>query len=133
MATAIQIIRRALRLARVLDVGEAVEASDAQDALAALNTMLAEWYEDGVGLPQFVAETLDGDLTMSTADVEAVAHQLAVRLAPEYGAELSPLTLANAASTMNLLRLRYHQPGSAIVELPPAAQRGWPYDIQQGG
>lgn len=109
--TAGSIIKRALRLARVIDAHTAMDANDAADALETLNAMLAEWHEAEIGLPDYSFATLETELASDAADREAIAYQLAVRLAPEYGAELSGATVAAAAGTMARLRLRYFQPG----------------------
>ena len=53
MATAYTIIRRALKIAKVIDAAEAVPALEGQDTLAALNAMLAEWHEAQIGLPDY--------------------------------------------------------------------------------
>lgn len=116
---AIDIISRAMRLCRIVDAGEALNADEAQDALAVLNAMLAEWYEAGVGLPQYTFATLQTDLGTDAADSEAMAYQLAMRIAPEYGAELSVLVIGMAETAMARMRLRYFQPGAVdFSELP---------------
>ena len=107
MATALDIISRTLRLCRVVDTSGAVPADDAQDALGTLNAMLAEWHEAGIGLPDYSFDTLDTELASDVADRDAIAYQLAIRVAPEYDAELSPLILAQALQSMFRLRSRY--------------------------
>lgn len=119
MATAITIINRALRLCKVLDPVETAEAEDADVALEVLNALLAEWYEAGIGLPDYSVATLATEVSSDAADREAIAYQLAARLAPEYGVDLSPLVAAAGESSMGRLRLRYFQPGSvSSAELP---------------
>jgi len=119
MATALQIISRALRLCRVLDAGMAAPADDSQDALSTLNSMLAEWHEAGIGLPDYSLSSLTDTLATDAADVEAIAYQLALRVAPEYGVELSPQIIGIGEQAMGRLRLRYFQPGcSDFSELP---------------
>lgn len=116
---AITIISRALRLCRIVDAGEALNADEAQDALATLNAMLAEWYEAGIGLPQYTFDTLQTDLATDAGDSEAMAYQLAMRIAPEYDADLPALVIGMAESAMGRMRLRYFQPGNTdLTELP---------------
>lgn len=105
--TASSIISRSLRLLRVLDAGEAMEANDAQDALETLNAMLAEWHEAGIGLPDYSLATLTTKLATDAADREAIAYELALRLAPEYGVSLSPEMAAVGQRAMFRLRSRY--------------------------
>lgn len=109
--TAGDIIKRALRLARVIDAYTALDANDAADALDTLNAMLAEWHEAEIGLPDYSFADLTTELASDAADREAIAYQLAARLAPEYGAALPPIVAQIADGTMARLRLRYFQPG----------------------
>ena len=119
MATASQIIRRALRLIGVMDASQALTANDAQDCLETLNAMLAEWHEAQIGLPDYSLSSITDTLATDAADREAIAYQLAVRVAPEYGLDIPQAVGVMAESTMARLRLRYFQPGKADVsELP---------------
>jgi len=117
--TAIQIIGRALRIATIIDAHEAVEASIAQDALEALNGMLAEWHEAQIGLPDYSLSSTTDTLASDAADREAIAYQLAIRIAPEFGRSLSQEAVAIAEASMGRLRLRYFQVGTSdLSELP---------------
>ena len=128
--TALSIIKRALRLARVIDAHTAPDANDAADALETLNAMLAEWHEAEIGLPDYSLATLDTELASDAADREAIAYQLAARLAPEYGVSLSTETAAVATGTMQRLSLRYFQPGCVDwSELPRKCNS---YDVELG-
>lgn len=127
--TASDIIRRALRLIRVIDAAEALSASDAQDALATLNAMLAEWYEADIGFPDYSFATLTTEIATDAADREAIAYQLAPRLAPEYGKAITPELAVIAEQAMGRLRLRYFQPGTVSTDLPSQVSR---FDIVSG-
>lgn len=129
MATAQDIINRALRLAKVLDAGEAAEAEDAEDALATLNVMLAEMHEADIGLPDYSFATLQTELASGAADQDALAYQLALRISPEYGVELSPQVVAMAQEAMGRLRLRYFQPGRVDAAMPSTRVA---YDVDLG-
>lgn len=119
MATASQIIRRALRILTVIDSQEALDANDAQDALETLNAILAELHEAQVGLPDYSLSSITDTLASDAADREALAYELALRLAPEYGRALSPEAAAAGQAAMGRMRLRYFQPGSVdFGELP---------------
>jgi hypothetical protein len=119
MATALTIIRRALRLVRVIDAGEVPTAGDSADALETLNALLAEWHEAEIGLPDYSFATINATTTLDAADREAVAHQLAIRIAPEYGHVPSPVVAKNASDSWARMALRYFQPGTAdLSELP---------------
>lgn len=130
MTTAIKIIGRALRLCRVVDADEPLSANDAQDALDTLNAMLAEWHVAGIGLPDYQFDSLQSTIATDAADAEAIAYQLAIRVAPEYGSELSPAARASAEQAMGRLRLRYFQPGTVnFDELP---RRTYAFNIVTG-
>jgi hypothetical protein len=116
--TALQLISRALRLIRVADAAEALDASMAQDALLTLNAMLAEWHAAKIGLPDYSLSSGTDTLATDAADSEAIAYQLALRLAPEYAVDVSPAIAAAAMETMGRMRLRYFQPGTMANDLP---------------
>ena len=125
MATAQTVINRCLRLCKVIDGDGVASASEALDALDVLNAMLAEWHEAGIGLPNYSFTGLTDATALDAGDAEAIAHQLAVRISGEYGAELSQLTLETAMATMARLRLRYFQPGTVSLAELPSAQQGF--------
>ena len=121
MATAYQIVRRALKLATVIDAQEAIDANDSADALETLNGLLAEWHVAEIGLPDYSLATLQTELASDAADRDALAYALAERIAPEYGKELSPLIMKAAMESMSRLRLRYFQPGRTDYSELPAS------------
>jgi P22 tail accessory factor. len=130
MATASQIIRRALRLIGAIDASEALSASDAQDALETLNAMLAEWHEAEIGLPDYSLSSITDELASDAADREAIAYQLALRVSPEYGLPITRDVAEMAQSAMARMRLRYFQPGKAdLTELPRICR---PFNITTG-
>ena|SRR4249919_3139199 len=130
MATASQIIRRALRLIGALNPTQALKAIDAQDGLETLNAMLAEWHEAQIGLPDYSLSSITDTLASDVADREAIAYQLAVRVAPEYGLDIPPAVGVMAEQTMGRLRLRYFQPGTSdFSELPAVCHA---FNIERG-
>ena len=102
--TANAIIGRALRLIRVLGVDDTASTSELADGLAALQTMLLTWAamphmaDDTHALPTFV----DGgsNVTVNDALVEALETNLALQIAPEYGAEVSAYVTARARASL---------------------------------
>lgn len=128
--TASDLIRRALRILTVIDSQEALDANDARDALATLNAILAEWHEAQIGLPDYALSSITDTLASDAADREAIAYELALRLAPEYGRSLSAEVAAAGMASMNRLRLRYFQPGTtSFRELP---SDNWQFNIVTG-
>lgn len=88
MASVADIVGRALRLLRVVDANEAVEASDFATAVLALNQMVRRWEADGIALGWLDVANPADTLPAPPETEEALAYNLAVRLRPEYGASL---------------------------------------------
>jgi len=87
MATALDVIRRAMRIIGALAEGEVPTAEQSADALLSMQAMLGEWETRGVRLGSVVDATYS---TFSTVPVpvthlNALAFNLAVTIAPEYG------------------------------------------------
>lgn len=126
---AIDLIGRALRLLSVADANESPDAPMYQDALSVLNVMLAEWTQADIGQTDAAFATLQSTVA-EQADSDAIAYQLALRLAPEYGIDVAPRILDAAEVAMNRLRLRYFEQGEiSFLELPSTVQ---PFDIVTG-
>lgn len=114
--TANGIILRALRI--ISNPGFGPDAVSFTGALGTLNALLAEWHEAGIGLPDYSFANLADSLASDAADRDAIAYQLAIRLAPEYGTELSGTAMQSASESMSRMRLRYFQPGVIVTDLP---------------
>lgn len=96
MATALPVIRRALRLINVIDAEEAPTADQAQSGVEALNGMISRWQRDNISLPFVpIADSAD-ELRVPAEALEAVAFNLALTLAPEFGATPSILVAEGA-------------------------------------
>lgn len=120
MATALQIITRALVKRQALAAGQQASAEDAADALYELTSMLAEWHVAQIGLPQYTPGNLTTQTDFDDADRAAVEGQLAKRLT-DYGLPLSDEAVQMADEAFARLRLRYFQPGvQNFDELPVA-------------
>ena len=122
------VILRALRI--ISSPGVTPDSVSFSSALVTLNAMLAEWHEAAIGLPDYSVTGLADTLASDAGDREAIAYQLAIRLAPEYGAELSPLAMQAANDSMNRLRLRYFQPGCVDFSELPSPHIG--FNIETG-
>lgn len=81
MSSSAQIVARALKRLRIIGPGEDPSAEDAADGLATLNAMIAGWKADGV--------EVTGDVPLDARFEEGVIALLAVRLADDYGKEVS--------------------------------------------
>lgn len=85
MATAQDVVRRALVLIGAIEAGESASAGEMKDGVDSLNDMLFGWAALGADL---VHETLAQGETLLVDDsfLEGIRFNLAVRIAPEYGA-----------------------------------------------
>jgi len=119
------VINQALRLIGVIAIGESPDAEDAATGLEYLNDMLAEWYEDEVGLQDYTVASQTTTLNATQADKAAIAHQLALRMAPEYGWEPSPSVTTRAEELMAKLRTRYAPILQSNYDHLPGVRRYW--------
>lgn len=126
------IIKRAYRILGVIASGEGGEASEFEDALSVLNSLLAEWRGKNILLPDYTVETINTAMNLPLSDKEAVAYQIAKRMAPEFGTSLSPEAQEAAAESWQGLQHRYFAIGRTdFSELPVATSGHW-YDFNTG-
>jgi hypothetical protein len=85
MTTTVQeIVRGALILIGVQDIGEAVSAEDGADGLIAFNDMVASWDANGVHTGA-AASALTSDSPLEERHTKGLKNLLAVELASAYG------------------------------------------------
>lgn len=106
MATANDIIRRAMRVARVLAVGQNPSAADTQDCLTIFNQMLYAWAHHGINLN---LPTLTSSDTVDVPDdvLMGLSYNLAMLIAPEYERPIDPVVAAIAMNEFNRLQRTY--------------------------
>lgn len=105
IATKGDIVRAALRKLGVASDATLtdVEPQSMQDGVDDLEAMMAEWYQDGKGIITGYEFTdpdnppAEGDVHgMRSSAVSAVLHNLACRIAPDYGIEASAKIITTA-------------------------------------
>lgn len=114
MATALDVLTRALRLAGILDAIETPAAEDGQAALAAMNGLMAGLELQGVRLghvPLALADTVN----LPLSHIEMLMWLLASRLAIEFGVAMRPELLPQIAAAEQALRATYFQ----VPEMAP--------------
>ncbi|WDS36237.1 packaged DNA stabilization gp4 family protein [Pseudoxanthomonas sp.] len=122
--TATSLVRRSLRLIGALDASESPTAEDMTDAIDTLQALFAELRGSDIMIPDYAVDGPDDELSIDLADREAIAAQLALRLAPEYGLSLSAEAAAAARESWTRFMHRYFQAGKTdFSELPIAAGR----------
>lgn len=101
MATVAKVVGRALRLIQVVDARQPVRASDMETAIEALNAMIRRWEADGISLGWMPNDNPSEEVLVPDEAVQAVAANLAVVLAPEYGVAVSAVVAQMASAGMN--------------------------------
>jgi hypothetical protein len=137
MATAIDIITRALRLINAIEAGETASAEDAVDGLAALNEMVHDWENAGIHIGwSTVAQ--DDELLVHDKYLKGIRYNLAVHLAAEWDgidAPASVVAIAVAAfKTFQLGTLEFDDDMQVDRALHPRyfTRRVSAYDIDEG-
>lgn len=126
MSTVSDITARALRLLSVVDANESLEAEDSNTAILALNAMCRRWEANGMAMGwSDVSNPSDTMPNPPEAD-EAIAYNLALRLAPEYNAQPSGAVIAFAADGLRALQRdrMVEMPLRQCTDLPLAYGRG---------
>lgn len=101
MATVAKVVGRALRLIQVIDARQPVKASDMETAIEAMNAMILRWEADGISLGWTPNDNPSDKVVVPDEAVQAVAANLAVVLAPEYGVSVSAVVAQMASAGMN--------------------------------
>ena len=89
MATASDIITRALTKIGAVAAESPPTAAEMADGLDLLNDMLSEWEESGPQLGFVPVQSVADDVRVPRGAVGAVKAALAVRMAPEYNKQVS--------------------------------------------
>ena len=113
--TALEAIKRALRLCAVITSGEASSAAEAQDALSTLNSMLHGWKDDGIKL-EHIDFTLTSVFPWPQNHDEPIINNLAAMVAPEYGVPLNQVVLTVASKGYRNLQNYYVDPQDAVID-----------------
>jgi hypothetical protein len=105
MTTVSKIVARALRLIQVIDPTQTVKDQDMETAIEALNDMMNRWEADLLSLGWSDVSSPQDEMPIPREANRAVAYNLAVEIAPEYGTEPLPRVTKGAESGLNdLLR-----------------------------
>lgn len=120
MTTVAKLVGRALRLIQVIDPTQPVKASDMATAIEALNAMMVRWEANNLSLGWVVVSSPSDTVPIPEEADTAVAANLAVELAPEYGTEPSPrlLTMAEEGYARLLRDQAVATPIQPIVAVP---------------
>lgn len=103
-ATAAQVITAALQKILVQASEAPIEASEAQDAIFALNNMMLALDADGVQLGFTEITDLGDDVTVPAGALRGVIYNLGVEMAPEFNGTITPAMAAIAAAGLKTMR-----------------------------
>lgn len=105
MATTVgKIVNRALRLIGQIDPAEDATGWDMETAIEALNAMVYRWEANGLALGWVTVDNPSDELPVPDEAHQAVAYQLAMRIAPEYGKMAPPDVTAAGKQFLDELR-----------------------------
>lgn len=90
MTTNIQLIGDALRLVNVINEVETPSAEQGATALRVLNQLMEEWEECGIKVQYYEQTSTSVNFPCPAWTESAVTSALAIRLAPFFGASVSP-------------------------------------------
>jgi hypothetical protein len=109
MATASDVIKRALLLIDQIAHSETLSGDQAVTALNALNQMLHGWELEGIRL-QHSDVALADTLPYPDDHIRAITYNLAVEMAPEYGYEPAATVVRTADQGKQALSRAYSRP-----------------------
>ena len=101
------IIYRALRTIGVLEAEESATDSMGQDGLDNLNDLLNEWDRRGIGGGYVTLDSLSDEMLLDPDEYRAIRLNLAIDLAVEYSAQISPMLSQMADQSMRLMEAKY--------------------------
>jgi hypothetical protein len=104
MTTVAEIVSRSLRLLGVLDANKAPSGSDYGTAILTLNAMVQRWEANGMALGWASVSDPGADIPLPPEAEQAVAFNLAVLLAPEYGITPNAVVVGFARDGLSELR-----------------------------
>jgi len=103
--TASNVIVDALQQILVQASEASIEADEAQTAIRFMNRMMARLDADGIGLGYTVVSNLSDVITIPAAAMDGLIYNLAVALAPQYDAQVTPALAMMAKEGLETMRL----------------------------
>ena len=106
-----------------------------QLALRRLDAMMADWNGMGLRLGYAIPGSVEGGDLDTEAGVpdrawEAIVTNLAIRLAPSFGKQVSPQTIASAERGLNMLLGKVLPPEQTLGRLPAGAgNKPWRWQL----
>lgn len=115
MATVKKVVKKALRLLAVTESGEVPSSEEMDDAVDSLNSMLHSWQLKSIPLNHIDVGIAD-TLPYPEDHTDAITHNLAIYMAPEYGVSATVEVIAVAESGFDALQNFYCDPEAATTD-----------------
>lgn len=129
MTTALDMVNRVAKTAKILAAGETLEAEDAQDILKSLNEMLHGWELEGIALGH-TDMALTDEVYLPDSHLKAIRWNLALEISGEYETDVNPIHIGFAEAGKRMLQAYYSSPGELKVPdnlrlIGQEYRRGW--------
>lgn len=89
MATNLDVITRALRIANIIREGEVPPAATSEEGLEALNDMMADWEANGIELGYFPQTSLSATIPVEDKDLRGIKYNLALEITASLATQLT--------------------------------------------
>lgn len=123
MATNLDIITRAFRLAGILSESESPSSYQANQALDLMNDLLLDWGRDGIELEYYPQDELTATFPVAEDYFRAVKFGLANEILAEYGVPIPPKFEERAADSYASLVRESVEIEEADVSFLPGTRR----------
>lgn len=104
MATVAQVMKASLQQILVQASEADIEASEAQDFIFSMNNFMLDLDASGVTLGYTEVSDLGDDVTIPTGALRGLIYNMAIEVAPEYNATVSPALASVAAEAEITMR-----------------------------
>lgn len=127
-----QVIADALLDLNVIRTGQTPSADQQALGIRKLNEMMALWEAEGRRLGYVPVGTVTTVLTVPDAAIVGIRTNLAIFMAPSFGASVSPELIALADMGLSTIQKICAQEITIVTDLPPSSDTGGGYDIRIG-
>lgn len=104
MATAAQVIEKAFLLILVRQSESPLRPDEFESGIETLNDMMTSWEAGGLPLGYTLVDSLSDEVTVPSFSLLTIKQNLAINLAPEFGAQVDPSLFDNARIAKRALR-----------------------------
>lgn len=103
MATAEEFIKSSLQLLLVQASEAPLQPDEYQSGIEYINDIAFEWDGQGISLGFTTISSLGDEVTIPSYANQALKHELAMRLAPQFGGNVGPLLVQNSQKSFRAM------------------------------